>query len=162
MLWAVLTVGDYPIDSASDAAYTKHQKRGAGYVSLLCAPIPNLFRTVVCRSDQALSARSRIIVGLEMRTTRTAVMVGNINKEDSTFEIAVMQYISATKKHEVFPVRCLIPDSPRWQKCKPVPAHNELVSITRFLTGVERDDDHTVKHFIIDVDLPSADLDLSP
>ncbi|KAF8184348.1 hypothetical protein K438DRAFT_1766426 [Mycena galopus ATCC 62051] len=66
MLWAVLTVGDYPIDSASDAAYTKHQKRGAGYVSLLCAPIPILFRTVVCRPDQALSARSRIIVGLEM------------------------------------------------------------------------------------------------
>ncbi|KAF8171802.1 hypothetical protein K438DRAFT_1940683 [Mycena galopus ATCC 62051] len=74
MLWALLTVGDYPIDSTSDAAYTKHQKREAGYVSLLRAPMPNLFRTVVCRPDQALSARSRImraIVGLEMVRIQT-------------------------------------------------------------------------------------------
>ncbi|KAF8144766.1 hypothetical protein K438DRAFT_1992510 [Mycena galopus ATCC 62051] len=63
-----------------------------------------------------------------------------------------MQYISAIKEHEVFPVRYLILDSPQWQKHGPVPANNKFVSVTDFLTGVERDNDHTGKHFIIDVD----------
>ncbi|KAF7354168.1 hypothetical protein MVEN_01104500 [Mycena venus] len=76
----------------------------------------------------------------------------NINKDDATFEIIAEQYVSATKKPEVFPVRCLIPDTPRFQKYKPVPANKKFVSVTGFLTGVERDEDHTVKHFIVDVD----------
>ncbi|KAF8160136.1 hypothetical protein K438DRAFT_2072700 [Mycena galopus ATCC 62051] len=158
MLWAVLTVGDYPIDSASDAAYTKHQKREAGCFPALrthskfisdrrLPPRPSPIREV---SNNEGNRRTRNAGG--RCTTRTAVMLGSINKEDSTFEIAVMQYISATKEHEVFPVCCLISDSPRWQKCNPVPANNELASITHFLTGVELDDDHTVKHFIVDVD----------
>ncbi|KAF8171801.1 hypothetical protein K438DRAFT_1981954 [Mycena galopus ATCC 62051] len=96
---------------------------------------------------QFLYLKCRFLAG-GRRTTRTVIMLGSINKEDSTFKIAVMQYISATKKHEVFLVRCLISDSSRWRKCNPVPANNELASITGFLTGVERDDDHTVKHFI--------------
>jgi hypothetical protein len=40
----------------------------------------------------------------------------------------------------------------RFQKFKPVPSKGKFVSVTDFLTGVERDEDHTVKHFLIDVD----------
>ncbi|KAJ6554197.1 hypothetical protein B0H19DRAFT_1071626 [Mycena capillaripes] len=106
----------------------------------------------------AYSDRALFFLARGCCTTRTPVMLGSINKDDSTFEIAAMQYISATNKHEVFPVRCLIPDSPRWQKCKPVPANNELVC---HRVPVEGEDNHTsylagleeaVKHFIVNVD----------
>ncbi|KAJ7904156.1 hypothetical protein B0H13DRAFT_1620653 [Mycena leptocephala] len=76
----------------------------------------------------------------------------NMKKDDATFEIAAEQYISATKKPEILPTRCMIPDTRRFEKYKPIPAKGEFVSVTGFLTGVERNDDHTVKQFLIDVD----------
>ncbi|KAJ6522020.1 hypothetical protein B0H19DRAFT_1277520 [Mycena capillaripes] len=76
----------------------------------------------------------------------------NINRDDATFDIVAEQYVSATKKPEIFPIRCMIPDTPRFQRYKPIPTNNKFVSVTGFLNGVERDDDHTVKHFIMDID----------
>ncbi|KAJ7118403.1 hypothetical protein C8R43DRAFT_901581 [Mycena crocata] len=77
----------------------------------------------------------------------------NINKDDSTFEIHVEQYLSATKVADnLFPVRCQFPDTKRWEKYKPIPGKSKSVSIEGFLTGVERNDDHTVKYFIIDLE----------
>ncbi|KAJ7828160.1 hypothetical protein B0H14DRAFT_3466537 [Mycena olivaceomarginata] len=79
-------------------------------------------------------------------------LASNINKDDATFDVVVQQYISATRSAECFPTRCFIPDTPRFQNYKPIPNKGKFVSVTGFLTGVERDDDHTVKHFLIDVD----------
>ncbi|KAJ6492601.1 hypothetical protein DFH09DRAFT_1338303 [Mycena vulgaris] len=76
----------------------------------------------------------------------------NINRDDATFHLNAEQYISATKSSEVFPARCLIPDTPKFKKYKPIPAKGNSVSITGFLTGLERNDDKTIKHFIIDVE----------
>lgn len=76
-----------------------------------------------------------------------------MNQDDATFEIVAEQYVSATKSHESFPVRCFIPNTPRFDKYKPVPKKpGKFVSVTGFLTGMERNDDNTVKHFLIDVD----------
>jgi hypothetical protein len=69
-----------------------------------------------------------------------------------TFDVVAEQYVGATRNVECFPTRCLIPDKPRFQKFKPVPSKGKFVSVTGFLTGVEWDEDHTVKHFFIDVD----------
>ncbi|KAJ7917782.1 hypothetical protein B0H13DRAFT_2321992 [Mycena leptocephala] len=79
-------------------------------------------------------------------------LASNINKDDATFDVVVEQYISATRSPESFPTRCFIPDTPRFQNYKPVPNKGKFVSVTGFLTGVERDDDHAVKHFLLDVD----------
>ncbi|KAJ6540435.1 hypothetical protein B0H19DRAFT_1269017 [Mycena capillaripes] len=77
----------------------------------------------------------------------------NIDKHDSTFEIHADQYLSATKNADnVFPVRCGFPDTPRWKKYKPVPGKGKPVSIEGFLTGVERNEDKTVKYFIVDLE----------
>ncbi|KAJ7934409.1 hypothetical protein B0H13DRAFT_2305834 [Mycena leptocephala] len=73
----------------------------------------------------------------------------NMNKEDATFEIVAEQYVSATRSSESFPTRCLIPDTPRFQNYKPIPSKGKFVSVTGFLTGVERNDE---KHFLLDVD----------
>ncbi|KAJ7624197.1 hypothetical protein B0H17DRAFT_1218917 [Mycena rosella] len=77
----------------------------------------------------------------------------NINKDDSTFEIHAAQYLSATKiADNIFPVRCLFPDTKRWEKYKPVPGKGKAVSIEGLLTGVERNEDHTVKYFIVNLE----------
>ncbi|KAJ7100715.1 hypothetical protein B0H15DRAFT_770251 [Mycena belliarum] len=77
----------------------------------------------------------------------------NINSDDSTFDIAAEQYLSATKSpSELFPTRCLIPDIAKFKKYKPIPAKGKSVSVLGFLTGLERNEDKTVKYFIIDVD----------
>ncbi|KAJ7198416.1 hypothetical protein B0H12DRAFT_1244851 [Mycena haematopus] len=76
----------------------------------------------------------------------------HINRDDATFELTVEQYISATKQSEVLPIQCLIPDIPKFRKYKPIPVQGKCVSVTGFLTGVERNDNKTVKHFIIDID----------
>jgi hypothetical protein len=76
----------------------------------------------------------------------------NINCEDATFDLGAEQYVSATKSSETFPTRCLIPDTPRLKKYKPIPAKGKCVSVTGFLTGLERNEDKTVKHFILDID----------
>ncbi|KAJ7169785.1 hypothetical protein C8R46DRAFT_1217449 [Mycena filopes] len=76
----------------------------------------------------------------------------NINRDDATFEVDAEQYLAVTRSLEVFPARCLIPDTPRFKKYKPVPNKGKSVLVTGFLTGLERNDDKTVKHFIVDVD----------
>ncbi|KAJ7663522.1 hypothetical protein B0H17DRAFT_1144014 [Mycena rosella] len=50
------------------------------------------------------------------------------------------------------PDRCLIPDTPKFKKYKPVPGKGKAVSVTGFLTGLEHNEDKTVKEFIVDVD----------
>ncbi|KAJ7195021.1 hypothetical protein C8J57DRAFT_1547584 [Mycena rebaudengoi] len=60
-------------------------------------------------------------------------------------------HIIGTKKPEVFPACRLIPDTPCFLEYKPIPAKNKLVSVTGFLTGVERNNSH-IEHFTIDVD----------
>ncbi|KAJ7086409.1 hypothetical protein B0H15DRAFT_986551 [Mycena belliarum] len=76
----------------------------------------------------------------------------NINSDDATFNLTAEQYVSATKSSEVFPTRCLIPDIAKFKKYKPIPAKGRSVSVLGYLTGLERNEDKTVKHFIIDVD----------
>jgi hypothetical protein len=76
----------------------------------------------------------------------------NINRDDLTFTINAQQYVTATKALETFPVQCLIPDSEKFKNYKPIPAKGKSVSVTGFLTGVERNDDKTVKYFLIDVE----------
>ncbi|KAF7334138.1 hypothetical protein MVEN_02319700 [Mycena venus] len=58
----------------------------------------------------------------------------NIKKDDVTFAIIAEQYVSATKKPEVFPVCCHIPDTSRFQKYKPVPAK----TMKRFIVNVDQ------------------------
>ncbi|KAF8191080.1 hypothetical protein K438DRAFT_1970823 [Mycena galopus ATCC 62051] len=135
ILHELSSVRDYPVDSASDGEYTKRQARGAG-------PIREVSNNDGDRRTRDASGR---------HITRTLVMLGSIDN-NATLEVTAMQYISATKEHEVFPFRCLILDSPKWPKCKPIPANNKFVSVTDFLIGVVRDDDHMGKHFIVDVD----------
>lgn len=72
----------------------------------------------------------------------------NINKDNATFEVAVEQYISATRSAECFPTRCLIPDTP----LQAHPQQRKVCLCDCFLAGVERDDDYTVKHFLLDID----------
>ena len=79
-------------------------------------------------------------------------LAANPNKDDATFEVVAEQYVTATRSAECFPIRCLIPDTPRFQKYKPIPSKGKFVSVTGFLTGIERNDDHTVKYFLLDVD----------
>ncbi|KAJ7891505.1 hypothetical protein B0H13DRAFT_1887135 [Mycena leptocephala] len=77
----------------------------------------------------------------------------NIQKEDATFEIHAEQYLSATKTADnMFPVRWVCPDTKRWEKHKPVPGKGKAVSIEGIFTGVERNEDRTVKHFIVDLE----------
>ncbi|KAJ6574301.1 hypothetical protein B0H19DRAFT_1254013 [Mycena capillaripes] len=67
--------------------------------------------------------------------------------------VHVSGYLSATKNADnIFPVRCGFPDTPRWKKYKPVPGKGKPVSIEGFLTGVERNEDKTVKYFIVDLE----------
>jgi hypothetical protein len=77
----------------------------------------------------------------------------SIDKEDSTFEINAEQYLSANKQTDnVFPLRCLFPATPRWERYKPMPAKGKSVAIEGVITGVERNEDRTVKHFIVDME----------
>ncbi|KAJ7658456.1 hypothetical protein B0H17DRAFT_1213203 [Mycena rosella] len=76
----------------------------------------------------------------------------NPDKDDGTFEVIAEQYVTATRSAECFPICCLIPDTPRFHKYKPISSKGKFVSVTGFLTGIERNDDHTVKHFLLDVD----------
>ncbi|KAJ7707261.1 hypothetical protein B0H14DRAFT_3643653 [Mycena olivaceomarginata] len=76
----------------------------------------------------------------------------NINRDDLTFTINAQQYVTATKALETFPVQFLIPDPEKFKNYKPIPAKGKSVSVTGFLTGVERNDDKTVKYFLIDVE----------
>ncbi|KAJ6522257.1 hypothetical protein B0H19DRAFT_1086174 [Mycena capillaripes] len=76
----------------------------------------------------------------------------NINRDDATFELDIEQYLWATKSSELFPTRCLIPVIAKFKKYKPIPAKGKSIAITGFLTGLERNDDKTVKQFVIDID----------
>ncbi|KAJ7939613.1 hypothetical protein B0H13DRAFT_2300300 [Mycena leptocephala] len=70
----------------------------------------------------------------------------NINKDDSTFEIHPGQYLSATRNtNNVFPARCLFPNTKRWENYKPVPGRRKAVLIEGLLTRVERNEDRTIK-----------------
>lgn len=70
-----------------------------------------------------------------------------------SIDLMAEQYISATKcSSETFPAHCLIPDSPKFKKHKPIPAKGKSVSVTGFLTGLERNEDKSIKYFLIDVD----------
>ncbi|KAJ7798946.1 hypothetical protein B0H14DRAFT_2617510 [Mycena olivaceomarginata] len=79
-------------------------------------------------------------------------VASNINRDDATFELHAEQYMAATRSLESFPARCLIPDTPRFKKYKPIPGNGKSAVVHGFLTGLERNEDKTVKHFIIDVD----------
>ena len=64
--------------------------------------------------------------------------VQNPMKDGDCFDIDVSQYTSAYKgkprEPSILPTRILIPDTPRYQKNKPMPAPNTFVHITGFLT----------------------------
>lgn len=53
---------------------------------------------------------------------------------------------------EAFPNRCLIPDISKFVEHKPIPGDSKSATVSGFLTGLERTDDKTFKHFIVDVD----------
>ncbi|KAK7059303.1 hypothetical protein R3P38DRAFT_2495617, partial [Favolaschia claudopus] len=93
---------------------------------------------------------------LNIRTHATIHVCGvpsNIDKPNSTFDIKAKQYLSATKTPDnVFPVHCVFPATPRWEKYKPIPGKGKSVSVEGFLTGLELNDDRSVKHFIVDIE----------
>jgi hypothetical protein len=76
--------------------------------------------------------------------------LSNINRDDLTFTINAQQYVTVMKVLETFPVQCLISDSEKFKNYKPIPAKGKSVSVTGFLMGVERNDDKTMKYFLID------------
>ncbi|KAJ7447431.1 hypothetical protein FB451DRAFT_1411850 [Mycena latifolia] len=77
----------------------------------------------------------------------------NMDKKNSTFDIGVAQFMSANKKtNNEFPVHCVVPATPRWENYKPIPAKGKPVAIEGFLTGIERNEDRTIKHFIVDLE----------
>ncbi|KAK6988343.1 hypothetical protein R3P38DRAFT_2573395, partial [Favolaschia claudopus] len=77
----------------------------------------------------------------------------NVDKQNSSFDITAEQYLSANKAYNnQFPVHFVFPDTPRWQNKKPLPGPGKPVVVDGFLTGVERNPDRTVKHFIIDIE----------
>lgn len=80
----------------------------------------------------------------------------NINRDDATFNVEAEPYVSAVKDVDgikaIFPARCLILNTARFKKYKPIPANGRYVSVTGFLTNVELQEDHTVKQFVIDID----------
>ncbi|KAJ6556570.1 hypothetical protein DFH09DRAFT_1084662 [Mycena vulgaris] len=68
----------------------------------------------------------------------------NVNEDDLTFEIHATQYVSATKTADnVFP---------RWEKYKLLPTRGKATAIEGLLTGVECNEDPTVKYFIVDLE----------
>ncbi|KAK7034926.1 hypothetical protein R3P38DRAFT_2518738, partial [Favolaschia claudopus] len=93
---------------------------------------------------------------LNIRTHATIDVCGvpsNIDKPNSTFDIKAKQYLSATKTPDnVFPVHCVFPATPRWEKFKPISGKGKSVSVEGFLTGLELNDDRSVKHFIVDIE----------
>ncbi|KAK7034996.1 hypothetical protein R3P38DRAFT_3263828 [Favolaschia claudopus] len=77
----------------------------------------------------------------------------NVDKQNSSFDITAEQYLSANEAYiNQFPVHFVFPDTPRWQNKKPLPGPGKPVVVDGFLTGVERNPDRTVKHFIIDIE----------
>ncbi|KAJ7930211.1 hypothetical protein B0H13DRAFT_1859046 [Mycena leptocephala] len=114
------------------------------------APLPSL---AVARTLPTAEVYSQDLGAMDYHVIGDAVWVcgvaTNMNKEDATFEIVAEQYVSATRSSESFPTRCLIPDTPRFQNYKPILSKGKFVSVTGFLTGVERNDE---KHFLLDVD----------
>ncbi|KAK6984520.1 hypothetical protein R3P38DRAFT_2806525 [Favolaschia claudopus] len=77
----------------------------------------------------------------------------NIDKPNSTFDIKIEQYLSATKTPDnAFQVHCVFPATPRWEKYKPIPVKGKSVSVEGFLTGFELNDDRSVKHSIVDIE----------
>ncbi|KAJ7196530.1 hypothetical protein GGX14DRAFT_574864 [Mycena pura] len=62
----------------------------------------------------------------------------NVNRDDSTFEIH------------------------RWEKYKPVPTKGKSVLIEGLLTGLKRNEDRTIKHFIIDLEKVSFLIPAAP
>ncbi|KAJ7794413.1 hypothetical protein B0H14DRAFT_3497007 [Mycena olivaceomarginata] len=88
----------------------------------------------------------------DIDSLKKLISLGNINWDDFTFTINAQQYVTATKALENFPVQCLILDSQKFKNYKQIPAKGKSVSVTGFLTGVERNDDKTVNYFLIDVE----------
>ncbi|KAK6984186.1 hypothetical protein R3P38DRAFT_3333014 [Favolaschia claudopus] len=93
---------------------------------------------------------------LNIRTHATVHVCGvprNIDKPNSTFDIKIEQYLSATKTPDnAFQVHCVFPATPRWEKYKPIPVKGKSVSVEGFLTGFELNDDRSVKHSIVDIE----------
>ncbi|KAJ7872650.1 hypothetical protein B0H14DRAFT_2570151 [Mycena olivaceomarginata] len=65
------------------------------------------------------------------------------------------QYLYTTRSSEAFPIRCIIPDSPKFGNYKPIPRNGKSISVTGFLTGLKHNEDKTVKHFITSRSLAS-------
>ncbi|KAJ7812930.1 hypothetical protein B0H14DRAFT_2605438 [Mycena olivaceomarginata] len=65
------------------------------------------------------------------------------------------QYLYTTRSSEAFPIRCIIPDSPKFGNYKPIPTNGKSISVTGFLTGLKHNEDKTVKHFITSRSLAS-------
>ncbi|KAK6980846.1 hypothetical protein R3P38DRAFT_3235161 [Favolaschia claudopus] len=78
---------------------------------------------------------------LNIRTHATVHVCGvpsDSDKPNSTFDIKAEQYLSATKTPDnAFPVHCVFPATPRWEKYKPIPGKGKSVSVEGFLTGLE-------------------------
>ncbi|KAJ7922046.1 hypothetical protein B0H13DRAFT_2317808 [Mycena leptocephala] len=79
-------------------------------------------------------------------------VAADVNRDKATFHIDAEQWVSATSNTETFPVHCLIPHNAKFKKYKPIPSKGKPVSVTGFLTGLERNGDQSIKHFIVDVD----------
>ncbi|KAK7001090.1 hypothetical protein R3P38DRAFT_2559304, partial [Favolaschia claudopus] len=93
---------------------------------------------------------------INLRTHATVHVCGvssDIDKANSTFDVKAEQYLTATRTpNNIFPIHCVFPATPRWEKYKPIPGKGKSVSVEGFLTGLELNDDRSVKYVIVDVE----------
>ncbi|KAK7059251.1 hypothetical protein R3P38DRAFT_3303351 [Favolaschia claudopus] len=77
---------------------------------------------------------------LNIRTHATVHVCGvpsDSDKPNSTFDIKAEQYLSATKTPDnAFPVHCVFPATPRWEKYKPIPGKGK--SVSHFIVDIEK------------------------
>ncbi|KAJ7143020.1 hypothetical protein C8R44DRAFT_866268 [Mycena epipterygia] len=122
------------------------------------SPNVEVFSSALKPNDYHIIRNAVWLIPLGSLTTPAFVQVCgvaiNADKQDATFDIVVEQYVTATGRREAFPVRCLIPNTKRFEKYKPIPGNGKYVSVTGFLDSIERneDDDETIKYFIITID----------
>jgi hypothetical protein len=79
----------------------------------------------------------------------------SVDSDNATFNLNAEQYLYTTRSSEAFPIRCIIPDSPKFGNYKPIPRNGKSISVTGFLTGLKHNEDKTVKHFITSRSLAS-------
>ena len=80
----------------------------------------------------------------------------NINRDDNLFDVDAMQYVYAMKRlpcdNSMFPTRSYFPDTPRFQKSKPMPNKDSCVSFRGLITRLGLSPTGVLERFFIKLD----------